>query len=297
MQQITHAVNVHDTGQIKNISTLKTSAQYGWDNVYVYTASISPFRAEFIAVNSLLISMVLEGDIRGTLKIGNEESEIFLQPGFIVCMPPDISFEASIHSQAKVISIYISNNFLNDIAYEFSMLTNELFSLVHNLKIADDFLENFIGSLNNALNSGEQFTSLEIQSVARAIVIRIITKYATYTSKSLSVESGLPYPVLQRIYTYIDTHIHERISVERLASMAGVGTAQFARLFKHSANVTLHQYVIQRRIEKAHNLLVNTNMQIIDIAYECGFSDQVHLTRLFGRIMGFSPAKFRKMRK
>ncbi len=291
------AVAFHDVTHVESIEILRTSTQCGWHNVYVYTAAVRPFSSGFSAVDSLLIVMALDGDLRGTLRIGNQTSEIFLQPGFIFCLPPDISFEVSICTHARVISIYIPKDMLKDIAFEFSVLTNTLFNLNYNFHIVDDFLESFINSINNALYSGEQFSAFEVQYVARAIVARMIAKYSTRASDDLNADAGLSYPVLQKVFAFIDDNLHQRISAEQLAPLASVGGAQFSRLFKRATDVTLHQYIIKRRVDKARNLLADTTMPIIEIAQECGFADQVHLTRFFGRIMGVSPAQFRKKQR
>ncbi|NKX15882.1 helix-turn-helix transcriptional regulator [Ochrobactrum pseudogrignonense] len=52
-------------------------------------------------------------------------------------------------------------------------------------------------------------------------------------------------------------------------------------MFKRATNVTLHQYIIRRRVDKARDLLMETQMPIAEIAHECGFADQVHLTRFW----------------
>lgn len=73
-----------------------------------------------------------------------------------------------------------------------------------------------------------------------------------------------------------------------------MGGAQFSRLFKVTMTVTLHQYIIERRVEKAKALLTETDIKIVEIAQECGFSDQVHLNKFFTRVVGITPARFRK---
>ena len=123
---------------------------------------------------------------------------------------------------------------------------------------------------------------------------RVLSKYSTLTSGDLNSEVGLSLSTIQKTFDYIEQNLHRRIVIDRLANTAGVGAAQFARLFKRATNVTLHQYIIRRRVEKARDLLVETQMPIAEIAHECGFADQVHLTRFFGRIIGTSPASFRK---
>lgn len=82
--------------------------------------------------------------------------------------------------------------------------------------------------------------------------------------------------------------------IDSIRREIALGEAQYARLFKRSMNTTFHQYVINRRVERARKLLTETNMPAAEIACECGFADQVHLTRLFKKIMGETPIKFRR---
>jgi AraC family transcriptional regulator len=141
---------------------------------------------------------------------------------------------------------------------------------------------------------GGRFSSIEVQYIARLLVARVVSKYSTLTSGDLNPDAGLSLPTLQKTFDYIDENLHRRIVIDKLANTAGVGAAQFARLFKRATNVTLHQYIIRRRVDKARDLLMETQMPIAEIAHECGFADQVHLTRFFGRIIGTSPASFRR---
>ncbi len=65
----------------------------------------------------------------------------------------------------------------------------------------------------------------------------------------------------------------------------------FLRLFKQSMGITPHQYILQRRIEKAKFLLQHGE-SIAEIAIKVGFCDQSHLTQYFKRIVGVTPKKF-----
>jgi AraC-like DNA-binding protein len=57
-----------------------------------------------------------------------------------------------------------------------------------------------------------------------------------------------------------------------------------------------HGYIIRRRVERAQGLMLSTARPLRDIAAECGLADQAHLTRLFRRIVGESPAAWRRAR-
>jgi AraC family transcriptional regulator len=65
-------------------------------------------------------------------------------------------------------------------------------------------------------------------------------------------------------------------------------------LFKQSMGITLHQYILKCRVEKAKYLLQHSQLSVADIAIRVGFCDQSHLTRLFKRIVGVPPKQFLK---
>lgn len=287
-------VPFHDVENVEAIDIIRTSSDQGWKNLYAYTARLRPFRSVFGPVDSLLVAMVLKGTLQGTWQIGDEISELHLEPGSIIIIPPNDSVKVSINSSAEVISIYISKKLIDDVFIEFSSVSNNLFRLDWSLSIFDDFLEQTINSVKDILYVGGRFSSIEVQYIARVLVARVISKYSTLTSGDLNPDAGLSPRTIQKTFDYIEQNLHRRIVIDKLANIAGVGAAQFARLFKRTTNVTLHQYIIRRRVEKARDLLVETRMPIAEIAHECGFADQVHLTRFFGRIIGTSPASFRK---
>ena len=67
----------------------------------------------------------------------------------------------------------------------------------------------------------------------------------------------------------------------------------FARGFEHSAGVTPHHYLTQKRVERAQDMLAHTDLSLSEIAYAVGFSDQSHLARHFRQMLGVTPGRFR----
>jgi len=68
----------------------------------------------------------------------------------------------------------------------------------------------------------------------------------------------------------------------------------FARLFRRTVGVPPHQYVLRRRVERAKELLLTGRLGLSEVALAAGFSDQSHLTRVFRRAVGLTPARFRR---
>jgi AraC-like DNA-binding protein/PAS domain-containing protein len=104
---------------------------------------------------------------------------------------------------------------------------------------------------------------------------------------------GLPPRTLRRVHEYIEAHLEESVDLETLAAAAGLSVFHFARAFKQSEGVTPHSYLLQRRIERAQELLTGTNLSLAEIALGTGFSDQSHFARHFRERVGVAPSAFR----
>jgi len=107
------------------------------------------------------------------------------------------------------------------------------------------------------------------------------------------LRGGLPPRVVRRVREHIDSNIDQRIKVDALAKLANLSVCYFVRAFKKSVGVTPHDYLIQRRVERAMELLSGTDMSLSEIAIAAGFADQSHCARRFGQHIGMSPRDYR----
>jgi AraC family transcriptional regulator len=88
----------------------------------------------------------------------------------------------------------------------------------------------------------------------------------------------------------------EQLSLTELASEVGIHPAHFARGFRRYYRCSPGDYLRRLRVEEARRLLESTSEPCAMIAATCGFSDQSHLTRLFLRQVGTTPAAYRRRR-
>jgi AraC family transcriptional regulator len=89
-------------------------------------------------------------------------------------------------------------------------------------------------------------------------------------------------------------NLHGRIRLSMIASECGLSTSHFARCFKTSFGVPMHQWLMQQRIEYAKELMRETSLELIEIATQSGFSDQAAFTRTFHHFAGVSPGRWRR---
>ncbi len=92
----------------------------------------------------------------------------------------------------------------------------------------------------------------------------------------------------------IEDGLADKLTIPQIAAEIGISPYHFARQFKAQTGDTLHGYLMERRLEKAKRALEAANDGIADIAYDCGFSSQQHMTSAFTKHVGITPARYRK---
>ncbi len=100
-------------------------------------------------------------------------------------------------------------------------------------------------------------------------------------------------PVIVRAKEYIAAHQAEDLSLAQVAKAVNTSTFYFCKIFRRLTGLNFTDYVSRVRVEKAKNLLLNRNLRVSEIAYEVGFQSLTHFNRVFKRILGMSPTRYR----
>jgi AraC family transcriptional regulator len=125
-------------------------------------------------------------------------------------------------------------------------------------------------------------------SLAIALTACLLQRYSTTPSAS-PPPGKLPPRAWKNVVSYVEEHLQDDISLEDMARIARLSPFHFSRCFKAMSGTSPHQYVIERRVERARELLTKSNLSLSQIAIESGFSDQSHLTRHMKRLLGLTP--------
>ncbi|WP_193198855.1 helix-turn-helix domain-containing protein [Nostoc sp. MG11] len=153
----------------------------------------------------------------------------------------------------------------------------------------DVLIQGIFSTLREELESDKIGGDLLIDSFKTTIAIHLLRNYCTTQPKLSSYSDGLSQAILKQVAEYIHEHLHQDLKLVELSAIAQLSPYHFLRLFKQRMGITPHQYILQRRIEKAKHLLKHTDLSIAEIAMRTGFCDQSHLTRCFKRMVGMTP--------
>jgi ligand-binding sensor protein/AraC-like DNA-binding protein len=99
--------------------------------------------------------------------------------------------------------------------------------------------------------------------------------------------------LLERVFSYMNLHRSERLSLHEMARLCHVSPSYFSRVFHRETGETYSAFLLRKRVEWGRDLLVCGDMKIAQIAEETGFSDAGHFIRSFKKYEGITPSLFR----
>lgn len=124
---------------------------------------------------------------------------------------------------------------------------------------------------------------------------------ALLLSNSTRIESGRSYPRrshkadrLKRVLQYMHEHYHETIRLKDLAETVNMSEEHFCRFFKQMTKKSPVAYLNHYRMQKAAQLLADTDRKIVEIAMEVGFESISYFISVFKREFGMTPNQYRK---
>jgi AraC family transcriptional regulator len=196
------------------------------------------------------------------------------------------------HDTALILSL--PSSLMNTVAEENGFDSRRV-EIRNQFQIRDAQLENICWALKTEMESDYPSGRLYIDSLAVSVASRLVSSYSSMARRSPDHSGGLGGRRLKQTLAYIEDHLSEDISLSQLASLTSISASHFKALFRQSTGVPLHQYVIQRRLDRAKDLLMVGKLSIAEIALASGFSHQSHLARHLRRASGLSPRAMKRL--
>jgi AraC family transcriptional regulator len=181
------------------------------------------------------------------------------------------------------------------------MVPSDVFGDGCSLDVVDRFLfrdsevETICRKLHREVNLAGGSDRLYIESLVTQVAEALLRRHST-GSEPIEREprGGITRPQAKRVLEYVESNLSHEVTLRELAATAGLSPHHFARMFKQTIGVPPHRYVMQRRVERAKAMLRSTGASLVDVGLFIGFCGQSHFTTTFHRLVGVTPAEFRR---
>lgn len=158
------------------------------------------------------------------------------------------------------------------------------------VRLNEDQLSRFLHMANQleaALNSKSYGSDVLVNSYIAQILVFTNSVFREYNSSHHNIMPD----IVRRTMEYIDSHLRDEITLDRLGKEFYVNSTTLSRQFKKHTGLTLRSYILHRRIALAQSCL-SQGYSVTEACYESGFKDYANFIRSFTRITGISPGKY-----
>ena len=128
----------------------------------------------------------------------------------------------------------------------------------------------------------------------KAIILNLLAEYLRLADKNTQVVWEERDEDMRNVLSYIQENFRRNLTTEELAGVCHMHPTHFIRAFKLRMAQTPHQYIADRRMEYARQLLDRSDRSIIEIASAAGFYDLAHFSRTFKQYYSMTPTQYRK---
>ena len=227
-------------------------------------------------------------------RIDGKQKEAGFTNGDAIINPFGLYVAPRWNSEVEIILLAINPTLVDQIAEQMDV-SNKV-ELIPNFKFQDGLLQQLVHNLISEFENGlpsNQADLVYLESLTHTLISHLIRRYTVEEVKQISKTRGLPPRKLARVMDYINDNLDKTLSLQAIAKVVDISPSYFNALFRESTGKPPHKYIIDQRIEEAKRLLIQTSKPIAEIAYQTGFADQSHLTRLMRRHTGLTPNTIR----
>jgi AraC family transcriptional regulator len=148
-----------------------------------------------------------------------------------------------------------------------------------------------------ALSHPDQANPLFVDHVLLAVGVHVAQTYGGMRPMSRLARGGLTPWQERRAREFLLANIKRGVALREVARECGISVGHFSHAFRRTLGVAPHKWLIEQRVVLSKEKLRVDGLSLSDVAMECGFSDQSHLTRVFGQVVGVSPGAWRRALK
>lgn len=216
--------------------------------------------------------------------------------GDVDIVPAGVPSRWEIKEADTALLVWVPTPLLRTVAEE-SGLDPARIEIVNRFQMRDPRIEHIGWALKAEMEAGYPNGPLYTDNLAAALAIHLLNRHSAASQPRAEASGGLSGRRLKQVLSYIEDNLDQDLSLTKIAGTAGLSISHCKSVFRDSVGQPVHRYVIQRRVERARELLGNGERSISQVALETGFAHQSHLAYHMRRVLGMSPGSIRKSSK
>ena len=218
--------------------------------------------------------------------------------GALACLDLRESWTMDLSEPFDSFHVFIPFAAFDDVTSELRLPRVEALNRPPTIEHRDETMFGLVHALSSVLGRPREANRLFTDHVFSAMTIHLATAYGGFDVNTLAGRAGGLSPrQARRVMDRLRADLTNDLGLSELASLCGVSRSYFARAFKQTTGLPPHRWLLMHRVKRAKELLKRTNKPISEIAHECGFADQSHLTRVFSKMVQLSPGAWRRQRR
>jgi AraC family transcriptional regulator len=188
--------------------------------------------------------------------------------------------------------LYVTHAALDEVAYALGAPRVERLVWPHG--VLDPVVHHLGRTLLSSIEQSHHTPKIFLDHVLQALHCHFVSSYGGVALPALRFRGGLSPWQMRRATELMEAHLDGNIALQTVAEACDLSVSHFARAFKTTFRRPPYKWLIERRLDRAKNLMTNSRLPLADIAARCGFTDQSALNRAFQRIHGVTPGIWRR---
>ncbi|MGY3235003.1 MULTISPECIES: helix-turn-helix transcriptional regulator [unclassified Bradyrhizobium] len=212
--------------------------------------------------------------------------------GVVILIPEGSSSRWDIPKPVDVVQLYLPHATLKRVADE--AVTGTLTDLLERTAHPDPITSRLLLSTVTALENNGALDNLFRHQLIDLLAMRLLAAHTGSPTTFQPIVGGLAPKVLGRAIERLRSDSDTDVSLDALASDAGLSRSHFCRAFKESTGLSPHGWLRQHRLQQAMNMLRDTDASIAMVAAELGYASQTAFAAAFRRLSGETPSDWRR---
>ncbi|PRY08457.1 AraC family transcriptional regulator [Paraburkholderia sp. BL25I1N1] len=263
---------------------LRSSRLLGWQGFGAELVNVSAGLYRIPAFNYHRVGVHVGAPVRARCLCNERRHSRIQAHGDADMIPAGLDGQWSDETACTIFSVWISEAFAQRTVEQLSLKSGDA-QLRPQFQMRDPRFQHLAWALRAELEADETSDPLYAESLCTAMVVRLIGGAPMLDNK----RRPLAPKTAARVIEFIEAHLDQRLTLSELAALVELSVPHFKVLFRETLGMPVHQYVVQRRVERARTLLLQGKLSASQIALDTGFAHQSHMAHWMGRLLGMTP--------